>query len=384
MNLYGNTRWSPPYYHTTFFLFPQFPNALAGAGAEIPVGINAPIQFHISQPYAMQYNLNVQQELFHNFGFMIAYVGARGVHLPTQQQVNPPTPQAQPDGKLFFPAGAARLNPNFGPVGDILTSANSFYNSLQVKLERHAGAVEFNVAYTFSRSIDDTSGPYPTDWTTDPAVPQNPFNLRENRSVSSFDHTHALTSNVVYELPFGHGKKIGSSWSGVADALLGGWAISGITSAVSGGPFTVLLGFDRCQTVDTPCRPDLVPGNLRITGDPARWYDPAGFSLPAAGFLGNAPRNVLRAPGLFTQDIALRKEIRLSEKTKLEFRSELFNVFNHPNFAAPNNTRDPTGAGGRGDVVFADASGAPVGNAGTIFSTVTTSRQVQFALKLSF
>jgi hypothetical protein len=125
-------------------------------------------------------------------------------------------------------------------------------------------------------------------------------------------------------------------------------------------------------------------GSLRITGEPARWYDPAGFSLPAAGFLGNAPRNVLRAPGLFTQDIALRKDIRLGEKTKLEFRSELFNVFNHPNFAAPNNTRDPTGAGGRGDVVFADASGKPVGNAGTIFSTVTTSRQVQFALKLSF
>jgi len=143
-----------------------------------------------------------------------------------------------------------------------------------------------------------------------------------------------------------------------------------------------LLGFDRCQTVDTPCRPDIVSGNLRITSDPARWYDPAGFSLPAAGFLGNAPRNVLRAPGLFTQDLALRKDIRLGEKTKLEFRSELFNVFNHPNFAAPNNTRDPTGAGSRGDVVFADAGGTPVGTAGTIFSTVTTSRQVQFALKI--
>ena len=128
----------------------------------------------------------------------------------------------------------------------------------------------------------------------------------------------------------------------------------------------------------------MVPGKLRILGNPNQWYDPAGFSVPAAGFLGNAPRNPLRGPRLFTQDIGLRKEFRFSERTRLEFRSELFNVFNHPNFAAPNNTRDPTGAGGRGDVVFADASGAPVGNAGKIFSTVTTSRQIQFALKLSF
>ncbi len=384
MNLYGNTRWSPPYYHTTFFLFPKFPDALAGAGATIPVGINAPIQFHMAQPYAMQYNLNVQQDLSHNFAFTMAYVGARGVHLPTQEQVNPPTPTVQPDGRLFFAAGAPRLNPNFGPIGNVHMRSNSFYNGLQAKVERRSGALQFQAAYTFSRSIDDASGPYPTDWTTDPAVPQNPFNLRDNRSISSFDHTHALTANLVYELPFGQGKQFGASWPGVLNAIAGGWSVSGITSAISGGPFTVLLGFDRCQTVDTPCRPDVVPGKLRILGNPNQWYDPAGFSVPAAGFLGNAPRNPLRGPRLFTQDIGLRKEFRFSERTRLEFRSELFNVFNHPNFAAPNNTRDPTGAGGRGDVVFADASGTPVGNAGKIFSTVTTSRQIQFALKLSF
>ena len=106
--------------------------------------------------------------------------------------------------------------------------------------------------------------------------------------------------------------------------------------------------------------------------------------FPPVGFLGDSPRNVLRAPGFFTQDVALRKEFHLSDRNVLEFRSELFNLFNHPNFAAPNNTRDPTGAGGRGDVVISDRSGTPVGNAGRIFSTFSTSRQVQFALKLRF
>ena len=385
MNLYGNTRWSPPFYHTTFFLSPAFPDPTAGSGGAFPVGINSPFQFNPSQPYAMQYNLNIQRELPGSMAFTIGYVGTRGVHLPTQQAVNPPTPQIQPDGSLFFPAGAPRLNPNFGPVSDILMAGNSFYNALQLSLARHfAQGLEFQVSYTFSKIIDDVSGPYPTDFTTDPAVPQNPFNLHASRSVSSFDHTHAFVANFNYELPFGHSRKYGSQSSGVVNAIIGDWAISGITSAVTGNPFTVLLGFDRCQVVDTPCYPDVAPGNLRVTGNPNQWYDPAGFTLQPAGTLGNSPRNVLRGPGLFTQDLALRKQFQLTERLHLEFRSEFFNITNHPNFASPNNTRDPTGSGGKGDVVIADASGVPVGNAGKIFSTVTTSRQIQFALKLLF
>lgn len=385
MNFYGNTRWSPPHYHTTFFLFPEFPDALAGAGATIPIGINAPFEFRPSQPYAMQYNLNIQRELPGRTVIKVGYVGSRGVHLPAQPQINIPTPDILPDGTLFFPAGAPRRNPNFGPVSLISTSSRSFYNALQLTAERrmHQG-LQYQLAYTFSKSIDDVSGPYPTDYTTDPAVPQNSFDLKANRAASSFDHTHAFVLNFTYELPYGPQKRFGANSGPVARAVLGDWAVSGIGSFITGNPFTVILGFDRCQTVDAPCRPDIVPGALRILGDPSQWFDPAGFQLQPAGFLGNAPRNVLRAPGLADVGLALLKSFRLSEKCRLEFRTEFFNIMNHPNFAAPNNTRDPTGAGGRGDVVFSDPSGTPVGNAGTIFSTVTTSRQIQFALKLAF
>lgn len=385
MNLYGNTRWSPPYYHTTFFVSPEFPNPLAGNSGAVPVGINSPFQFNPSQPYAMQYNLNVQRELPGSMAFTIGYVGTRGVHLPSQQEVNPPTPTTLPDGTLFFPANAPRINSNFGPVSDILMAANSFYNSLQVTINRRfSQGLEFQVSYTFSKSIDDVSGPYPTDFTTDPAIPQNPFNLHDSRSVSSFDHTHTFVANFNYDLPFGHDRKYGAQSSGLVNAILGGWSLSGITTAETGNPFTVLLGFDQCQTIDPPCYPDVDKAALRVTGNPNQWYDPAAFSVQPAGTLGDSPRNVLRGPGLFTQDLALRKMFTLTERFHLEFRSEFFNITNHPNFASPNNTRDPTGSGGKGDVVIDDPSGVPVGNAGQIFSTVTTSRQIQFALKLLF
>ncbi len=385
MNFYGNTRWSPPYYHTTFFLFPKFPNALAGAGATIPVGLNFPFDFTPSQPYAMQYNVTIERELPGQTVVKVGYVGARGVHLPAQLQVNVPTPTVLPGGTLFFPAGAPRLNPNFGPVSNILTISQSFYNAFQLSVERRFyQGLQFQAAYTLSKSIDDVSGPYPTDWTTDPAVPPNSFNLKANRAISSFDHTHAFVFNFTYELPYGQNKRFGANASGVAKAIFGDWSVSSISSFETGNPFTVLLGFDRCQTVDPPCRPNVVPSSLRILGDPSKWYDPAGFQLQSAGFLGNASRNVLRGPGFASVDFALSKNFHLSERLRLEFRTELFNIINHPNFASPNNTRDPTGAGGRGDVVFADPSGVPVGNAGTIFSTVTPSRQIQFGLKLAF
>ena len=112
MNLYGNTRWSPPYYHSTFFLSPAFPNALAGGGA-IPVGINYPIQYEMKQPYVMQYNLNIQRELPHDTSFMIAYIGARGVHLPTQQEINSPVPAVLPDGHALFPSWGAANESEF-------------------------------------------------------------------------------------------------------------------------------------------------------------------------------------------------------------------------------------------------------------------------------
>ena len=385
MNLYGNTRWSPPHYHTTFFLSPEFPDPLAMNGGAIPVGINSPIQFNPSQPYAMQYNLNIQRELTSSMALTIAYVGTRGVHLPSQQAVNPPTPIVEPDGSLFFPANAPRLNRNFGPVSDILMAANSFYNAFQATLnKRLSQGLDFQISYTFSKSIDDVSGPYPTDWTTDPAIPQNPFDLQASRARSSFDHTHVLVANFNYQLPFGHGQRYGADSAAVVNGILGGWAISGITTAETGNPFTVLLGFDQCQTIDPPCYPNVDKPLLRVTGHANQWYDPAAFSLQPVGTLGDSPRNVLLGPNLFTLDFALRKTFRLSDRFNLEFRSEFFNITNRPNFASPNNTRDPTGSGGKGDVVINDPSGLPVGNAGQIFSTVTTSRQIQFALKLMF
>ncbi|MBI1956046.1 MAG: hypothetical protein HYS38_06590, partial [Acidobacteria bacterium] len=146
-------------------------------------------------------------------------------------------------------------------------------------------------------------------------------------------------------------------------------------------------GFNRSQNLQTDPiadRPNWNPnfqGKL-ILGDPARWFNPAAFVLQPAGFYGNVPRNALIGPGFANFDLSFHKDFLVREPRAMEFRADFFNLFNHPNFATPSS---PTGAQVTGGViVFPDASGAPAGNAGQIFRTVTDSRQIQLSLRYRF
>src|SRR5262249_28670628 len=125
------------------------------------------------------------------------------------------------------------------------------------------------------------------------------------------------------------------------------------------------------------------PCGATILGRPDRWFDPSIFTLPAPGHFGNSGRNTLCGPSLKNFDMSLLKQTKLTEKKSLEFRSEFFNLFNHANFDVPVNTQGPNGSGGNGDAVFI-GSGALAPNVGRIQRTVTTSRQIQFGLKLIF
>jgi hypothetical protein len=190
---------------------------------------------------------------------------------------------------------------------------------------------------------------------------------------------------------------------GIVDKVIGGWQAGGILSLESGLPFTVNLGgFDNAGlgTTSPAQRPDTIPGSnycgSTTLGKPTEWFNPDIFSLPASGTYGDTPRNSMCGPALYDLDFSMLKETKLTERATLQFRGEFFNILNHPNFAVPVNTQGPNGSGGNGDQIFsgrlsdcdaaasATACGASTGNAGRIFSTVTTSRQIQFGLKLLF
>ncbi|MEI9970549.1 MAG: hypothetical protein WDO73_00040 [Ignavibacteriota bacterium] len=187
-------------------------------------------------------------------------------------------------------------------------------------------------------------------------------------SLSNADARHVAAVNASYELPLGRKAR------GVVQKLSAGWTVSGIETVQSGFPFTPQLGFNPSNNGDSrnPVRPSWNPafsGSV-IEGGPAQYFNPNAFVLPAPGTYGNVGRNVLIGPGLATTDFSVAKNTAITEKLRVQFRSEFFNIFNRVNFASPN------------AVVFSSAGSAPSGTAGVITGTASTSRQIQFGLKL--
>ncbi len=199
-------------------------------------------------------------------------------------------------------------------------------------------------------------------------------NLRRDWGPSAFDVRTQSTISFHYDLPFGAGQNWLQSNHGVMSKVVSGWQLNSITTLLSGFPFTPLIGANRSGNGDTrnPDRPDYNPaftGNV-ILGQPTKWYDPNAFALPNVGTFGNVGRGVLRGPGLATVDLSVNKDTRISERFKLQFRAEFFNLLNRANFGVPNTT------------VFSGT--AFNASAGLITATTTTSRQIQGSLKLIF
>jgi hypothetical protein len=190
------------------------------------------------------------------------------------------------------------------------------------------------------------------------------------------DIRHLTVINGTYELPFGQGKhwlRDSNFWQ---QKLISGWTVSAIANLQSGLPFTPQLGFNPSNNGDSrnPVRPSINPefhGKV-IEGTPVQYFNPTAFVVPVSGTYGNLGRNTLTGPGLSSLDFSLRKNTALTERLNLQFRGEIFNLFNHANFGTPNT------------VVYSSASSAPSPTAGVITTTATTSRQIQFGLKLLY
>jgi len=342
--------------------------------------------FDAEQPTVYQWNLNIQRELGRNLVLSAGYVGSRGVNLETTYSANVRNDFQIVNGQKFFPTtGGPRLNRNYFSISYLDFSADSYYQALQLNLtKRFSSGLQFQTAYTVSKSIDTASsldsvflnGTLGSDR-------QDPFDSRSERALSDFDARQNFVANFLYDLPFGKGRLIGGDLTGVVGTLVGGWTAGGILNLRSGFPFGVALGFDRAgngvDNVQTQ-RPNVAPGvNLSdaIIGAPTRFVDPSFFQLQPAGFYGNAPRNGLRGPDLQSFDLTLTKRTALTERLQSEFRFEAFNLFNRANFAPPE-------AVNRIIYTGVNATGAPIlsPSFGQLTRTATSSRQLQFGLKL--
>lgn len=348
-----------------------FPNPVNPGNAPQDIGI---VQYDGNKvPTMLQYNLSLQRELLPSTVLTVSYVGSRGVHLARFKDPNNAAGQIQADGRKFFPAGLQRRNTAWTAVFMRTLEANSWYNAFQLRLTRRtAGGLNVQGSYTWSHSVDEASGGTATgDFSNHDANPADPYDLKTERGHSNFDLRHVLTISATYDLPFA--KQSG----GLAGALLGGWQVNVISNVTTGVPFTIenvgTLDWDRDRSTGAG-RPNLAPGrsNNPVLGGPNKYYDATAFQLQPTGFYGNLGRNTIFAAGLVTLDSALVKNTRLGEQRSLQFRAEFFNLLNRPNFDLPDR------------IAFRATNGIPSATAGRITSTVTTARQVQLGLRLSF
>jgi hypothetical protein len=301
--------------------------------------------------YNEVWNFNVERELSSNTLLSLAYIGSRTVHADSATVLNIPLPG---QGAI----AARRPIPQLSQINDIRWNGWATYHALTLAAKRRfTKGLMFDANWTWSHSIDDASDPGATLNETN--LPQNAYDLAQEKASSSFDHRHRVVVSFIYQFPLA---KDSPTW---LHALFGHWQAGGNFTSQSGAPFTVNISSDQANVGAGPAqRPNVSSNPNDGPKTPQQWLNTSVFSLPALYTFGNAPRNAVIGPGLREFDLSLQKDISLTDAAKLQFRTEAYNLFNHPNFNIPNRT-------------------ALTANFGRI-SSAQDSRQLQLAVKLSF
>ncbi|MGA9734505.1 MAG: TonB-dependent receptor [Candidatus Sulfotelmatobacter sp.] len=330
-------------------------------------------------PYVQQYHFDIQRELARNTLLTVAYVGSKGTHLSRQLDRNQihSTPASQNpyqpgqyitsddcnnvsndpptlgngapltnQAALNLNIACGNVNPDYyrpyqgyDSIYGIIGGANSNYNALQVSGRSNTHGLQLTLAYTYSHSIDDSSDRYDATFV-------DSYNLNSYRANSNYDQRHIFTVSYIYNLPiFGHSK-------GLKSSILGGWQVSGITTAQTGEPFSIANGgyYDNAgvgnsvgsgsfaDVVGDPHGPKptfySVPG---VVYGPLL-YNPGAYTQPTGLTFGDSGRNSLMGPGRLNFDMGLFKHFKIKESMALEFRAEAFNIFNHPQWTGVNNS----------------------------------------------
>lgn len=323
-------------------------------------------------PTVLAWSVKLEQAVAQTTSVAIGYTGSHGYHEMLSADVNQPFPTIV-NGGLNYPPGAPAANPNLANTTTWLSEGISAYHALSLDANRRfSGGLQLRAVYTFSKSLDDGTALNSSVGANAPGFVMYPGNPKLDWGPSTTDVRHMAAIHGAWELPYGRS----AAARGWRDKLLGGWTLSAIETFTSGFLFTAQLGYNPTNNGDTrnPIRPSVNPGfrGPVILGGPDRYFDAAAFLPPANGTYGNLGRDTLTGPNTAELDASLRKTASLTEKTRLEFRAEVFNLLNRANFSTPN------------AVVFTAASAVPAPGAGVITSTATSSRQVQMALKLKW
>jgi len=379
-----NAPFNPTYSLPTVAVssLPISPSAAIPATAKLVPG---GVQPNMYTPTLISWSFRVQQRLTANTSLTLGYLGSHGYHELTGVDANEPFPvicpaspcpavypanfpaalagTAVPAGTYYIPT-ATKPTPSIANTWTWFSEATSSYHALQVDLNhRFSHGLSLRGVYTWSKALDDGDSLNATLSAGEPALVSNPFNLGLDKGLANFDVRNVAVFNATYALPFEKNNK-----------MLGGWTVNSIVTLQGGFPFTPQLSYNPTNSGDTrnPVRPFVNPNfsGPVIEGSPNQWFNPAAFLAPpnASGFAGNLGRDTLIGPGLATWDLSLLKDIPLRDRLRMQFRAEFFNVLNHANFNAPN------------AIVFTPTGVSPT--AGLITSTATTSRQIQFGLKL--
>jgi hypothetical protein len=295
----------------------------------------------------LSYNFNIQQEVFGTV-VQAAYVGSQGRHL----RVN---------GDYNQGINGVRPIPGFSSININESAASSNYNGLWLSADKRlARGLTFNTSYTFSKSIDTNSL-----GSSNPQM-QDFRNFKAERALSDFDARHRFVFSGLYQLPF---KADGALMKRVAQ----GWSMAPIFTAQTGNPFSPIIPVvDTKGSLEAFDRPNLVPGQPLYVANPspAQWVNPFAFSRQATGF-GNAGRNILTAPGMYDFDFSVAKNTVVTERVGLQFRAEVFNIFNHPNFTQPVNA-------------ITSSQFGQITATRAVRGDVSSSRQIQLGMKLVF
>jgi hypothetical protein len=391
--------------------------------------INSPTLGYQPRAYAPKYRIpervttytaSMEQRLPGQFQFMIGYVGSTGRNLFLRSITNLIT------GVTTNPttgAGTAirQFGGRFAEIDYKTSGGTDMYNSLQSSLQRRfARGLSLGAQYTWAKELGTSSG------SNEATTAQNPYNLRTEYGRGTFDIRHSLNASVLYDLPFGHGKAY--SLSGPLDIIAGGWQAGGIVNFRSGLPIDVLITRADVAYVGNPGtsiagqtfanpvvtggvvqttavvnvpgggnsrnirRPDVVPGVNPYTKSGVQFLNPAAFSTPAAGTFGNYRRNDLSGPNLAQLDFTLGKSFHATERASFDFRADIYNILNHPNYANPGTVRlNQTLTSGAANQPGAPFSQTTAGSAwGRLSSTVGNqvgigaNRQIQLSLRANF
>jgi len=378
---------APPYLRTAQLLFPGSLSSPFANGNPFASEFAEPMTLltlspQLRLPYAQDWNLTIERTFGNDWLLEAGYVGTKGTKLPRFIEDNPSLPQPGQtwadqqnniDQQRLYCMPNAQGNCTYSSVGLISGIANSSYNALETSLrKRFSHGLSLLASYTYSKSLDDVSSFNITGSASQPVagendLAQNPFDLAAEYGRSMFDARHRFVLSYLRELPFW---KQGHNWY---QHVLGNWQVNGITTFMSGTPFTVV---DQSYNDDAPeitgfssFRPNLVGNPNNGPRTVAQWVNTHAFqridlTTTPAGVYGTEGRNVVQGPGLAQWDFSAFKIVPLAESKSLQFRVEFFNLFNRANFQLPNS----------------DISSTTFGQ----IQQALSPRLVQFAMKLLF